>query len=1072
MPSDYDAEKVYVTALARRADAVALAGKLLVSNDQDVIELGCDIAAQLGPKASSLSRALGDALLRVRDSGETNSVVSSAVVEALVAMGSLGTAEALRLAKGASTSDRDNGRFEGFQTLEDLGPQAEIAIPFLLDVIGDEDSHDGPISYVSNAVGVLAAMRETVLPDLCQTIVKGVPADPKTRERRAAAAALWAIARSSYEAPQSTTCITEAALSPDPDLRRSALGAARSLGGEEALPILARGLLEDVDSDVQFSASGEIKKLGDPALPVLEQAIRSPMPSVRENGWFALSWLEKSSAKEALLRRLETSSHVPTRVEASLMAAEQFGVDDEGLKNLPAVMQSDDEYERQRAVFALDTAPAGHSLIDHILGLALADPSSLVRQKAYEIIVEKKITSSSISAPLFASIPRLRDGVGRDEQLETDARSAALALFVGSHPDRVQQVLAGGELTATLEVLEAIALGQAGAKFAYELVGLIGAKEFDVKVAARDALLSGGPSVVDHLLLRLSREDSREKIIEIVALADTNGISIPKIAQLTLSSKTQSGALAALMVLGQRFDAAISALSHVWPSTPLEAKVSAVRKLKQYGPMRGERIIAWALSVLREPDSIWSEELLASLKLDQATAKQVALVDKLEPHLRLAFLEKLALDAPEMISAAQLIPLLADASTFRSALEVIGNLPPDSTEMLELAAPALAGSDRSLEERLALARASNGFALEPRLQLWHQGLSDSSDPVRIATLNAIASATTSDLAVLRVSARGSRALLTLRTVTALVRTMLEGVSDGEVLAPAIRAYASVADPFDESVNKALESIILSSEEETASVAVLVLKTLPGGRNTLERLQAGVVGPVVARYIAKALEPPGTSYAMSPWFYGFNRDFPRLIPWPPGKFSDRVAFDPSEIGSATTTLGSFLRRLKTAAGMAGFPEPSLYAIPGGFAAAFAPERLGVPRSQRWSLGKLPLVTPNPTDYFRRLFLGTNEKYRWLVFYATPIDFAAPRTKLELNEARGWAQAGYSRLPEEVAQQPASRYGLGVLSYEFSKDDTATRTFASPLPSQPLLDQLRAIGLYEGLFSPLQLAAREN
>ncbi|WP_168341910.1 HEAT repeat domain-containing protein [Rhizobium leguminosarum] len=1021
-----------------------------------------------------MGRALGDALLRVRASGETNSVVSSAVVEALVGMGSAGTAEALRLAKGASQTDRYDGRSEGFEVLEGLGPKASAAVPYLLDVIGDEVPPDEPVNYVSDAVEALAAMREAVLPDLCRTITRGILASPKSRERRAAEAALWAIARSKYEAPQPTTCMAEAARSADPQLRRFAISAAGSLGGGDAIRILARGLLEDPDPDVRESAAGKIKELGDPALPSLEQAIRSPVQGVRESGWFALSWVEKTPAKEALLRRLEVASDQSLRVKASLMAAQQFGVDEQGLTNLPAIMRSNDEHERYQAVPALSAAPRGHPVTDQILGLALADPSSLVRRSAYEFITEKTIASPRIGEPLFASISRRLDAGDEDERREAEARLAALALFVDRERDRVQQMLSSGDLAAKLEMAEAIKLGQAGARFADDLIALLGAKDFDLQVAGRDALLSGGPAVVAKLLFRLSTSGAaQEKILEILALADADGKSVPEIVRLAQTPAMQGGALAALMALGERSDAARSALVRLWPTLPAAAKVSAVRKVKRYGPLEGEQMIAWALAELRQPDPAWSQELLTSLSLHNVTAEQVALAETLEPELRASIIEKLAFDAPERISQAQFSRLLADADTFNTALDLIADLPPDVAEMLELPAlPLRQASDRPLVDRLALARASNGFALEPRLALWQQGLADSSDAVRIATLNAIASATTSNLAALRIGPSNDPALLALRSVTARVRTLLEGESDPQVLIPAIRAYPMVADPFDESVNKVLEFTILASDEETASVAVLALKKLPGGLDTLDRLRFKVNNEIIARYIAKALEPPGIAYDRSPPFYGFDSDFPRLLPWPPGKFTDRITFEPSEIGSRKTTLGSFLHRLKTAARLAGFPEPSIYAIPGGFAAAFAPERLGVPGSQRWSLGKLPLVTVNPADYFRRLFLGTDETYRWLVFYATSRDFAAPGTQLELEEARGWAQIGYSGLPSQVAEQLASGYSIGVLSYDFLKDDTSIRAFANLSVSQPLHEHLRAIGLYDALFSPLQLAERRN
>lgn len=217
--------------------------------------------------------------------------------------------------------------------------------------------------------------------------------------------------------------------------------------------------------------------------------------------------------------------------------------------------------------------------------------------------------------------------------------------------------------------------------------------------------------------------------------------------------------------------------------------------------------------------------------------------------------------------------------------------------------------------------------------------------------------------------------------------------------------------------------------------------------------------------ALASRAAGSSYR------GFVDSYPRM-PWPPGQFTDRLIFEKSELGEFRSTLGDYHDRVKQALKNANYPEPSLYAIPGGFAMAAVPERFlddgsAAGGTNRWTDGKLPLRSGNFVEYLRYLFLGATGHFRWFVFYATQSDFGNASAGPSVEEVRRWANGGFSDLPSTVAIQRTSGYTCGVLLFEFTLEDGSGKAEPSKSPSRNATQHLIGARIYESLF-PTALA----
>ena len=459
---NYEGRASFLKALALREDAVALSRRLIASEDEETIELGCRLTEALGPTAASLARNLGDALIRVRKAGETNAVVSSAVVDALVALGKSGEVEGLALA----SQRKGEGEFEGFQVLQNLGPRVTIAKPYLLELLGEGSDADYSYSKAQSAVETLATMGEIVLSDLCRVISRGNKSYLRgSKQRLAVSRALFTIQRTKYVQPQSTQCLSGAVQSSDPTLNRYAVGAAGALKGDGAVEILTQALLKDHNSDVRDAAAHALSEFGDRALAVLQQGILSDNADVRDSAWFALSWLDKTSAKQGLLRKLEAATSPATRVQATLMAAEQFTLDDQGLANLLIAIHIGREDDRRRTLDALAQAPPDHPVVAQALTAALSDSNDDVRAKAYELIAKTKYHSADVSRPLFTSIEAAPES-HRDEVVK------AVSLFVSDNPAEVSQILLHGQIKSKFLVVQAAATRRARSEFVTELLPL------------------------------------------------------------------------------------------------------------------------------------------------------------------------------------------------------------------------------------------------------------------------------------------------------------------------------------------------------------------------------------------------------------------------------------------------------------------------------------------------------------------------------------------------------------------------------------------------------------------------
>jgi hypothetical protein len=115
------------------------------------------------------------------------------------------------------------------------------------------------------------------------------------------------------------------------------------------------------------------------------------------------------------------------------------------------------------------------------------------------------------------------------------------------------------------------------------------------------------------------------------------------------------------------------------------------------------------------------------------------------------------------------------------------------------------------------------------------------------------------------------------------------------------------------------------------------------------------------------------------------------------------------------MASIHDRVRAALRAAEYPDPAVYAILGGLALVTAPERYlpdgrALSTADRWTTARLPVSSFDLSGYARNLFLGSRDNFRWLIFYATRIDFANSNATIDIGTARLWAASGFSALPD--------------------------------------------------------------
>jgi HEAT repeat protein len=186
----------------------------------------------------------------------------------------------------------------------------ETALNDLMDALADSTADD---EQREEAASAIAEMSHHALPGLRHMLQTG---DPDIR--------MWAVrALTVSGSPSSRSLLRETLADSDPDVRACAALGLGELAAAEASNPLVR-LMADESVFVARIASNALIQIGQPAIPVLIEALSDKSPAVRAGAARALVPLESHDAIPALFAALDDASAIVTYYAEE--ALERMGV--------------------------------------------------------------------------------------------------------------------------------------------------------------------------------------------------------------------------------------------------------------------------------------------------------------------------------------------------------------------------------------------------------------------------------------------------------------------------------------------------------------------------------------------------------------------------------------------------------------------------------------------------------------------------------------------------------------------------------------------------------------------------
>lgn len=215
-------------------------------------------------------------------------------------------------------------RKSAVMALEKLGPEAQEAIPALVQVLGDETP-----DVRRRAVRALGDIGPEAIPALTLALRDE---DPRIRKY-----AIWELGKIG---PEAVPALTELLRDGDPEIRRHAVWALGDIG-REGVPALIRAL-EDENPEVRWAAAwtlGEVGPKAAEAVPALIQTLRDEGPEVRRASAWALGAIGvRETAVVAALIQTLIADEDPT---ARRLAAWALGaLQPDWREGVPALIQA------------------------------------------------------------------------------------------------------------------------------------------------------------------------------------------------------------------------------------------------------------------------------------------------------------------------------------------------------------------------------------------------------------------------------------------------------------------------------------------------------------------------------------------------------------------------------------------------------------------------------------------------------------------------------------------------------------------------------------------------------------
>jgi hypothetical protein len=1064
------AKDAFAGTLAKKRNAKEIVAALLSSSDVDSNVLGAKTAEALGPAAAPLAQLLADVI--VGDADNHDSDVGDAAAKAMIAIGEPSAMPAAALVRNIGGP----GRYYGFEVLSGLGPKAAPAIPALIELLTRTPKED---FWSRRYVETLANIGPSAEPALCEAIERGAAPAAPAAAQTAAGNAMAAIEKMARPTSPPLECLMPAIRSIHPPLRRGGLTALSRMPSAAGLKIVEERFFGDPDDEVRDEAARSLAHLGGDALPILDRGLSS---ADRRTRLRAMAALEAARAEESamvpLLTKLKRSPDEELKMRGAIRLAKIQRLDQVAARNLAFAFTGGSIEDRRSALGALSAAdPASPPYIE-VLGMGLRDPSFDVRRKALEVLVSRTLPAGNVGPAL------LGDFSGAPPELG-ELIAAAWSSYARANSGALDAKLSGASEWEAIIAIDAIRRAETQEQYLPALLSLSQAEDHDVAQLARTALMEAGPTAAAALLERIETSAS-PRLLAMAAEVDASGIAVEAIEKIALDPnqqlETRIEATLALARMSGNADRALIGFARAWSAS--SAKILIASRLAEDGPVPGTAYAGWALATIAESGENGDLAIALADSADLAAVGpgQVLEATRRSPGTRLAYalLRRLPKAVLASLSRDDVLPFV---SSPEEDIRILGWMlleargEPDAK--LKAKTVTLRASElgrRSPREELAKLAASPSLAKEQAGALIADGLTNPEAVVRAAAADQACHCPYSlslELAEFDFLRRfGSETAPTWgRSQDGIERRLREIMAtdqDAQVRRAATLAFARVA-RSDRVARDYLTARLDDADEEVAVAAVLGLSNRRGGDKALVKRRSWRT-ETLAKYIAsiaQKMHAGMTAYAIAPSRGDFQKGFPRL-PWPPGHFVDRLTFSPAQIGRHRSSPGSFYDRLRVAAAKGGYSDPSLYAIPGGFAATLAPERVSngpaASASSRWIYGKIPATLSNPIDYVSKLLLGSRDRYRWFVFYATTTDFQNSGKELSFDEVRKWASSGHRVLPSQFYTVQSTAYSFGVLIYEFSGQDGTDRIVARATFSAPAQQQLIAAGLYRPLFTP--------